>query len=272
MKLQLHISLILLVVLGINTSKLNAQCVPDSTFAIYDLGVFPFPYNESPDNPNFPDSAYVGVTDTIFTGEPWEMTFTAVVPEEISFGGIPTGMEYVRVEGVSGIPPGLDYECSAVDCIYNPGLHCFLVSGTTWVPGAYNIVVNIQAKLDNIPEIPLQIPPDPANNPLNFPEGIYEAIVVSLTNVTEVAIAADLHNAYPNPVKDELTLAYNTYKSSDILLTIQNVNGQVVHSESLTSVEGFNSTSLNSAAWDSGIYIYQITDGFSAVNGKVIKE
>jgi len=267
----LSTTLVLIFTIAISNTGFS-QCMPDTAFEIYDLGVFPFPFNENPDNPNFPDSAYVGVTDTVYTGEPWEMTFTAVVPEELDFGGVPTAMEYVRVDAVNGLPNGFIYECSAPNCSYEPGLHCFKVSGTTYSPGVYDITVNISAKLNNVQELPLLIPPDPASNPLNFPEGVYIANVISLTNITEVEEFHEMTNAYPNPMNEKVTLSFNCEKGSNVLLNFIDIDGRTIHSEEINSSSGLNSATVNSSSWSRGIYFYQISDAYSSIQGKVIKK
>lgn len=271
MKLRINTLIIVLLALCLSNFELSAQCTPDPSYEIYDLGVFPFPFNLNPDNPNFPDSAYVGVTDTIYTGEPWSMTFTAIVPEELDFGGVPTAMDYVRVDQVNGLPPGFDYECSAVDCNYESGTHCFIVSGTTWVPGDYNITVDIYAKMSGIQELPFLIPPDPDNNGLNFPEGTYTATVVSLTNITELSLSDLSGAAFPNPFEERLNLSFNAEKYSEISLTISDVTGSLVQNETYQSSKGTNTISINSEAWSTGVYFYEISDGYSSITGKVIK-
>jgi len=269
---NLLIAFIILALTAFTKQKASAQCTPDSQFEIYNLGVFPFPFNPDPDNPNVDDSLYVGVTDTVFTGEPWSMTFTAIVPDELDFGGIPTDMEYVRVEQVNGLPPGFDYECSAMDCIYEPGTHCFLVSGTTWVPGSYDITVDIWAKMAGIQELAFLIPPDPADNGLGFPEGSYTAVVVSLTNITETAFENGTQVVYPNPFQNELSLSYNSIKASDVSINVSDLSGKIIYTEVMKSSTGLNSLSLQTSSWSDGLYIYEITDGFSAIQGKIIKE
>jgi len=250
-----------------------AQCSPDPAYEIYDLGVFPFPYNEDPDNPMFPDSSYVGITDTIYTGEEWSMTFTAIVPPEIVIdGNPPVALEYVKVTQVNGLPPGLNYECSISDCVYPAGTHCFIVSGTTWIAGTYDVTVDIVAKAVNLPELPFMIPPNPNYNGLGFPLGTYTANVVSLTNISEVELGDGSISAYPNPFSEEVNFSFELVKNSDVILQVSDLSGKTVYSESMQANSGINFKSLLTTDWSSGLYIYEITDGATSIQGKLIKD
>jgi len=87
------------------------------------------------------------------------------------------------------------------------------------------------------------------------------------SNVNKIPVRYVLRNNYPNPFNPTTTIQYDIPKASHVILTIYNMNGQVV--ERLVNQKqepGFYSVNWDARNVSTGVYFYQIrADGFQQV-------
>lgn len=260
--------LLTLTIITLAISSVMAQpCLPDPDFVSQGVGVYPFPYNQAALDTGNTD--YVGIEDTVFTGQDYSFTFTAVVPDSLNFSGTQTALEWVLVDSIGNMPEGLSYECDLADCEFQPavdgvpdsGLGCVAVTGVSNAPaGSYSIIVYAQAKVGLLDfPIPVTFPPDEANA-FGFPEGEYLIHVVDGgTNVEDLNSRISSLNSYPNPFASETAISFVAESSGDAQLEIFDISGQKVHSEKLMMRAGENEFIFNGSMLAEGTYIYGLT-------------
>ena len=96
-------------------------------------------------------------------------------------------------------------------------------------------------------------------NNIEFTAGINVAI-------NELELEAIELMLYPNPAKENITLAFNLETTENLTLNIVNVKGQVVLAKSLENLPlGENRIDLNIAHFENGLYICSITNN-STIN------
>ena len=86
-------------------------------------------------------------------------------------------------------------------------------------------------------------------------------------SLTETAIANVVVS--PNPVSDMATFTFDLNGTSDVTVTLFDLAGKVV---STTSASNQTSVEVNTAALNSGSYIYQVKAGDNVTTGKLIKK
>ena len=108
--------------------NLQAQiCVPDTSLANGENGVFPMPYHEE-SNPEG------GITKEACLNSYYEFVLTTVVGDSFRLGDISQPMDSLTIspkDAVSGLPDGLSYRCDPPTCCFKPRTQgCVLISGT----------------------------------------------------------------------------------------------------------------------------------------------
>ena len=100
--------LLLILVLFIGMSNINAQCIPDPQYT--DPGIYP-------------DTA-TGLSDAM-VGQAYSELITAITPLDtnIVYSGIPllVTIDYIALTGVTGLPPNFAYDCDPIDCSFPGG-------------------------------------------------------------------------------------------------------------------------------------------------------
>ena len=92
-------------------------------------------------------------------------------------------------------------------------------------------------------------------------------ISTSVNQILSLSSQFKLNQNYPNPFNQSTTIRYEVPNKSHIILTIYNINGQLVDKLVNQKQEpGFYSVDWNARNVSTGVYFYQIkADGFSAV-------
>jgi hypothetical protein len=65
-------------------------------------------------------------------------------------------------------------------------------------------------------------------------------------------------NVFPNPTNGKTQLKYNTFESTEINITILNINGQLIYGKIINTESGSNSIELDLSYLDNGIYFLSI--------------
>jgi hypothetical protein len=78
--------------------------------------------------------------------------------------------------------------------------------------------------------------------------------------------------AYPNPVREVLTIKYGITAPADVFFSVYSMNGMRILQERYPSVPAGNQTiTINAGILPSGVYIYTLRSGNKAVSGRFIK-
>ena len=77
---------------------------------------------------------------------------------------------------------------------------------------------------------------------------------------------------YPNPSNDIFNIMFNSYTKQDINLTIHNILGEVIISETLRSFSGDYIRRINMSQYPNAIYILKLTTNNGMINKKLTLE
>lgn len=77
-------------------------------------------------------------------------------------------------------------------------------------------------------------------------------------------------NLYPNPNKGHLNVEIDASQSSNVMLSLTNILGQVVLVDEMAVKAGKNTTSMNLNALTNGIYMLKIQNGTDVITRKVV--
>ncbi len=250
---------LLLILFSVCIYTAHAQfCQPDLTYADSAVGVYPLPEE--------------GI-DTACINAPYEMVFTAVVPNEITLDIGTFPLEWVRVDSIRGYPSGLDFACDPPDCLFlAETLGCLIVQGTpddtNIAPADYPIVLSICAFAANL-ELCDTVPGDLLDVqyiiPLKAEGGCEET--VSNNNLINPAFA--IANS-PNPFSEKTSIMVNASISDVVPFKVFDLMGKVVHSEMVSINHGANVIEFDGSNLSNGMYMYSIGEGKSVATQKMV--
>jgi len=104
-----------------------------------------------------------------------------------------------------------------------------------------------------------------------FDIGAYEYLSGSV-GLQNIFYGNDISRPYPNPARDQLTIAYEFSRNSDVQLDIYNLQGVRLYSALQSAVPmGSHTLVVNVWALSSGVYMYTLRAGNEVVTGKFIK-
>jgi len=78
-------------------------------------------------------------------------------------------------------------------------------------------------------------------------------------------------NVYPNPVKDQLVVSFNSIVSSDVQASLIDITGKKLVVSNFKANSGDNSFSVDMAAISKGLYFLEVTVNGQSLRYKVIK-
>ncbi|HXS38030.1 MAG TPA: T9SS type A sorting domain-containing protein, partial [Flavipsychrobacter sp.] len=89
----------------------------------------------------------------------------------------------------------------------------------------------------------------------------------------DTAAANDMVDIYPNPAHNNITISYASHSSQLLKISIKDINGGVVHAESVMCNSGNSRRhSVDISSFAPGIYFVELTFGDQHVVKKIIKE
>lgn len=111
------------------STPLTAQnCQPDSTLQDAPLGLYPTPF----DSLTFPTGGLADFPAII--DQPYELTFTVKITDSLTlppFIADINNFALDNMDGVIGLPIGIDYACNPPNCVFNDStLGCIIIQGT----------------------------------------------------------------------------------------------------------------------------------------------
>ena len=106
-------------------------------------------------------------------------------------------------------------------------------------------------------------------NDINFCESDTSFFNVDWTHTSLSEIYINDLIIYPNPSNDVFNIMFNSYAKQDINLTIHNILGEVIISETLRSFSGDYSSRINMSQYPNAIYILKLTTNNGMINRKL---
>ena len=91
------------------------------------------------------------------------------------------------------------------------------------------------------------------------------------TGVNDVAASAGFINAYPNPAKDNLTLAFDLNGTQTVNYALYDLSGKEITNRTQT-VSGFSSIQFSVSEFPAGVYFIKVAgDDFNATQKIIIQ-
>jgi Secretion system C-terminal sorting domain len=169
---------------------LAQACQPDNAYVAQGVGIYPQP--DSLDIGTTPNGEFSPLPCAI-VGEPYEFTFTAVVPTSYLIGGVNLPIQKVDLLSIANRPPGINYSCNPAGtpalngtCAFPSSAtvgRCVKLSGTPTTAGLYAMTINTKITSSTFVTFQQSFPPV-TGNPIQDIKGRYVLPVV--------ATAADL--------------------------------------------------------------------------------
>jgi Secretion system C-terminal sorting domain len=228
-------------------NTISAQCTPDTSITIPGL---------------YPDST-MGLPDGE-VGVPYNEIIQVRVLTDTTSNGFPVVITSITITSVTGLPPGITYQCVPNNCTFPGGSNgCILLSGTPTTAGFYPILVNIQ-----IDGTTFGIPIPSQSQVVD----VYSININQSTGIAGIGQSSgfDLLPSYPNPASDYTNMVYATPLDGDFTLGVFNILGKEVFSQVIRGKRGVNTKRINTVEFSPGIYIITLTNGEKILTGKLI--
>lgn len=246
---KLLLSFLLVSTVGVAMS----QCVPNEIYADSTFGVWP------DTTTNF---APAGLD------QPYTQQLDLIVPENAEdlgpgFPSLP--LDSVQFEGVTGLPPGLTYDCNSqtpAECTYLPQqLGCGVISGTPTQAGVYELTLDVRG-YSNLNGFVV----DAAHTFTG-----YRIIVLEGLSVAEASMPAigQVRNV-PNPFTSRTAFEFQLAKAMDVDLRVFNLLGEELWSQTVHGKAGMNRIPFDSDNLQEGIYLYKVGAGKETFTGRMV--
>lgn len=162
-----------------------------------------------------------------------------------------------KVTGVTGLPSGFTYTCSAANCEYTGGsAGCAELTGTATAAqvGTHNLTINIQATVSILG----------GSIPVNHSFPGYKLVIEDGGLSTKV-VAPDEVYVFPNPATSTVSIVNaHTFES----LQVYGVNGQLITQKAITSSE----EKIDISELKEGVYFIHLINGDSKSIHKFVKK
>jgi Leucine-rich repeat (LRR) protein len=114
--------------------------------------------------------------------------------------------------------------------------------------------------------------------PLHF--SYYRLVIVDLDgtknysktlSLIQTTKQLSIEHIFPNPVVDKLYITYQVPKTAQVSLTISNVLGQIITTQTVTAKEGVNNTEIDMTSFGNGVFYLLVNDGNVQAVNKIVK-
>lgn len=222
--------------------NLSAQCTPDPQYTSSGI---------------YPDSATNFLPACV--GVAYEQLITNVVPADTTIQIVPflppqtVPIDSIVVESVTGLPPGLTFQCNNGNCAFLGGTTgCATISGTPTTAGTYTVVFSLKAHSVVAQEFTL-----------NY----YKIVVSDCVPVGVNDVTASKFKMFPNPAKEKLMIQGLDNKNiRNIELT--DASGKTIQNYLVNGSQ----LEINTSSLNVGLYFVNIYDANRMETLKLIKE
>lgn len=259
---RLFYSILALTSLGFSIDS-NAQCTPDTS------------YTAIITNP--PASTVDG--DTVWlpmvTGPGYSSTFYLNIPEEVDYDGNTVTVNSFKLESLTGLPSGLDKQCSAgSNCDYTGGqFGCIEIFGDVdnTVLNGETYILDIQFSANvSVSGFPVALD-NAAVNDIIGTTFVFAIQTGGTVGVEELGFSSEV-SLFPNPTQGNATLAFDSKKAGDLTISILDAQGRMINWFNTNTVEGGNSIDLNTNNYASGVYQVVLSNSNGSHLTKLIVE
>lgn len=240
-----------------------AQCTPDAS------------YTDIITNP--PGSTVE--SDTVWlpmvTGPGYSSTFYLNIPANIVYDGNNVAVNSFKLESLTGLPDGLDNQCSAgSNCEYTGGqAGCIEIFGdvSNTVTNGATFILDIQFSASityNGFNVPLD---NAAVTQVIGTDYIFAIKTGGTVGVAEMGFSSEV-SLFPNPSKGNSTLTFDSKDAANLTVTILDAQGRMINAFNTNTVEGSNQIDVNTAGYASGVYQIVLSNSKGSHLTKLIVE
>jgi hypothetical protein len=211
----------------------------------------------------YPDSA-TGLPHAL-VGVAYSTVIQVHVKPDTVFAGSTGIIISVKIDSVTGLPPGFTFSCTPSNCIFpGGGDGCLLLSGSAPpinLVGSYPIIVHMTVS-GTLSGVPLSVP-DQNND--------YVIMIDSTTGISTVERANfSIGQNLPNPANENTIIPVTLIQPDEITLSVSNLIGKKVISQTYNLQRGKTNIAVDLHGLQAGIYLYTITNGKTTVTRRMI--
>ena len=242
------------------TSSAPTLCVPDIMYEDSIFGVWP----------NQEENFISGDIDVAYSQVinfkiPDGKIDTDLIDEDIPIDS--ALINFITLNNVSNLPPGLSYLCNEPNCTWEAGDGCAEIFGIPSLNGSYQLTLDlIISAVIEIPFVGLQS----IDYPFSDDGYIINIGPVGVENYKLLSNTLKLESAIPNPSNQFTTIQFISGQQKNIEFKLTNLLGEVISNHTISSKRGVNDIPLNTSLYKNGIYIYSISDGMSIQSKRLI--
>lgn len=229
----------------------EAQCTPDAQFTAPGI---------------YPDSATNMMVAYELTA--YSQTITNVVPADtcvvILFPPCTTlSLDSVVVESLTGLPPGLTFQCDNAECQYPGGQSgCAIISGTppSGSAGTYPLTIQLSAYVGGFG----------IANPFTLDYYFIEVLPQVNSVAENESNAFAIKQNKPNPFDDVTSIEYSLTENGKVTFEVYNLVGELVDSKSINGNKGMNRLQFDGSELSNGAYIYKMTNNGNTITKRMV--
>ncbi|HYG52507.1 MAG TPA: T9SS type A sorting domain-containing protein, partial [Flavobacteriales bacterium] len=202
---------------------------------------------------------------TGFEGSPYSQTLTVIIPSDttVIIFGVPTTVpiDDATVTSVGGLPSGFGYACNVSGCVFPGGqTNCAIITGnpTTGQAGSYPLNIYVTYHAGSLSS---------SDTVTGYVININTVGIWEIERNTAIKISAQ-----PNPFTWNARLDFITPDAGNVAVTLYNVLGDVVRTETIHAYKGENTYTLCGADLAPGTYLIELNDGKNKSTQRVIKQ
>ena len=260
-------------------------CVPDPAYTALGVGVYP--KQDTLDTGATANGLHSPLPCGI-VGQPYNFTFTVVVPTSIPYNGATIPLNRVEVQGIDNLPTGITWACApnASPCKYLANsTGCMKFGGTVGgAAGTFSIKVRtkVYALSSGALVLNQDFPPS-TGNPISATTlpGRYVVTILPSTGGTcptdayvgtrQVMQGGLVAQVAPSPAQSETFFKISSDRAQNATLTITDAYGNNVVTKQINlDATSNNIVSFDCSALASGIYFYSIDNGKDHVSERFL--
>jgi len=227
--------LTLTILIASNLILMGQSCTPDNN--INTAGYYPAELDSAQEM-----SAY-NMTMQVYSNR------DTMVDNPFGSGQVAATIDSILVEGVTGMPPGLNYICNPSDCRFvSLKTHCINIYGTPTQgsAGSYPLTINIRAKVTVNGSFKTSV----TEEITNFAIIVKDDDISALSRIK----TTDAIKVYPNPSQNALNI--ENLRASAGMIHIYAADGREVAKYTL---EHKKTLKIDNSNWKTGIYTIKLT-------------
>lgn len=242
----------------------QAQCTPNPASG---LPVDPLPTTQLADGDQ--GVAYSAVI-TVMISDTLDIPFIPGLPS------FTVPVNSFTISGMTGLPPGLMYDCSLPGCVWMSGdTGCVEINGMPTADGFYDVGFVTGLNVEVPPGTPL--PEGPTDVPLALLPALGLSIGYSIQIGDPIAVqdkldasAFELAQNFPNPATQNTSVFFTAPSRTEVEFSILNLLGNVVKTEMISARQGVNEIEVNTVDMAPGVYFYSVSNGEEKLTKRMI--